>query len=144
MINKSMDVLAWLRRQLEADDNDLLREMVRSFAEELMGAGSRRDMRRPIRASDPGPDEPPQRLSESPVGHKDGQHRPEDPEAASRFILPRLAPGRENPVGAGVHPGRHRSLRSGCLHPPRRRARGDARDHVVVQVPGLGDGCEPR
>ena len=33
-----MDALAWLRKQLEADDNDLLREMVRSFAEELMGA----------------------------------------------------------------------------------------------------------
>jgi len=38
VINKSMDALAWLRKQLEADDNDLLREMVRSFAEELMGA----------------------------------------------------------------------------------------------------------
>lgn len=38
MINKSMDALVWLRKQLEADDNDLLREMVRSFAEELMGA----------------------------------------------------------------------------------------------------------
>ena len=33
-----MDALVWLRKQLEADDNDLLREMVRSFAEELMGA----------------------------------------------------------------------------------------------------------
>ena len=38
MINKSMDALVWLRKQLETDDNDLLREMVRSFAEELMGA----------------------------------------------------------------------------------------------------------
>jgi len=38
VINKSMDALAWLRKQLEADGNDLLREMVRSFAEELMGA----------------------------------------------------------------------------------------------------------
>jgi len=38
VINKSMDALAWLRKQLETDDNDLLREMVRSFAEELMGA----------------------------------------------------------------------------------------------------------
>jgi transposase-like protein len=33
-----MDALAWLRKQLETDDNDLLREMVRSFAEGLMGA----------------------------------------------------------------------------------------------------------
>ena len=38
MINESMDALVWLRKQLETDDNDLLREMVRSFAEELMGA----------------------------------------------------------------------------------------------------------
>jgi len=38
VINRSMDALVWLRKQLEADDNDLLREMVRSFAEELMGA----------------------------------------------------------------------------------------------------------
>ena len=38
MINKSMDALVWLRKQLETDDNDLLREMVRSFAEELMAA----------------------------------------------------------------------------------------------------------
>jgi transposase-like protein len=33
-----MDALVWLRKQLETDNNDLLREMVRSFAEELMGA----------------------------------------------------------------------------------------------------------
>jgi len=33
-----MDALVWLRKQLETGDNDLLREMVRSFAEELMGA----------------------------------------------------------------------------------------------------------
>jgi transposase-like protein len=38
VIDKSMDALVWLRKQLETDDNDLLREMVRSFAEGLMGA----------------------------------------------------------------------------------------------------------
>lgn len=38
MIAESMDALAWLRKQLETDGNDLLREMVRSFAEGLMGA----------------------------------------------------------------------------------------------------------
>ncbi len=38
MIDNRMDALGWLRKQLETDDNDLLREMVRSFAEELMGA----------------------------------------------------------------------------------------------------------
>lgn len=38
MIDKSMDALAWLRKQLETDGNDLLREMVCSFAEGLMSA----------------------------------------------------------------------------------------------------------
>src|SRR3970040_2427669 len=33
-----MVALAWLGEQLEADGNDLLREMVRSFAEGVMGA----------------------------------------------------------------------------------------------------------
>jgi transposase-like protein len=33
-----MDALEWLRKQLEDDGNDLLREMVRSVAEMLMGA----------------------------------------------------------------------------------------------------------
>ncbi|MFV1963380.1 MAG: IS256 family transposase [Acidimicrobiia bacterium] len=37
-MDKSMDALVWLRKQLETDDNDLLREMVARFAEELMSA----------------------------------------------------------------------------------------------------------
>jgi hypothetical protein len=36
VIKTGMDALVWLRKQLETDNNDLLREMVRSFAEELM------------------------------------------------------------------------------------------------------------
>ena len=38
MIEKNRDVLVWLRKQLEMDGNDLLREMVSSFAEGLMSA----------------------------------------------------------------------------------------------------------
>ena len=38
MVNTRMDALVWLRNQLEADGNDLLREMVRSFAQGLMSA----------------------------------------------------------------------------------------------------------
>ena len=38
MVNTRMDELVWLRNQLEADGNDLLREMVRSFAQGLMSA----------------------------------------------------------------------------------------------------------
>jgi hypothetical protein len=33
-----MDTLEWLRKQLDADGSDLLREMVRTFAERLMAA----------------------------------------------------------------------------------------------------------
>ena len=38
MAENNMDPLAWLRKQLEEAEPDLLREMVRSFAEALMGA----------------------------------------------------------------------------------------------------------
>jgi len=38
VITDRMDVLAWLRKQLEDADADLLREMVQTFAETLMGA----------------------------------------------------------------------------------------------------------
>ena len=38
MVDTRMDELVWLRNQLEAEGNDLLREMVRSFAQGLMSA----------------------------------------------------------------------------------------------------------
>jgi putative transposase len=38
VITERMDLLGWLRKQLAEADSDLLREMVRSFAEALMGA----------------------------------------------------------------------------------------------------------
>ena len=38
MALESLDALDWLRKQLEQDNPDLLREMVRSFAERLMSA----------------------------------------------------------------------------------------------------------
>lgn len=38
MAELTMDLMAWLRKQLEEADADLLREMVRTFAEALMGA----------------------------------------------------------------------------------------------------------
>ena len=39
MIMNRMDMLAWLRKQLEDADADLLREMVQTLAEMLMGRG---------------------------------------------------------------------------------------------------------
>lgn len=38
MVNNNMDALAWLRKQLDGGENDLLREMVREFAHRLMAA----------------------------------------------------------------------------------------------------------
>jgi transposase-like protein len=38
MVPNNMDALEWLRKHLDADDSDLLREMVHSFAERLMAA----------------------------------------------------------------------------------------------------------
>ncbi len=38
MVPDNMDALEWLRKHLEADDSDLLREMVKTFAERLMAA----------------------------------------------------------------------------------------------------------
>ena len=38
LVNTRMDELEWLRNQLEVEGNDLLREMVRSFAQGLMSA----------------------------------------------------------------------------------------------------------
>jgi hypothetical protein len=41
------DALDWLRKHLEGDDNDLIREMVRAFAERFVdGRGGRRVVRR--------------------------------------------------------------------------------------------------
>ena len=38
MVEPTMDPVAWLRKHLEEADTDLLREMVRTFVEQLMGA----------------------------------------------------------------------------------------------------------
>ena len=38
MVDNNMDALAWLRKQLNGDENDLLREMVAEFARRLMAA----------------------------------------------------------------------------------------------------------
>lgn len=53
MIDKSMDALAWLRKQLETDDNDLLSEMVRSFAEGLISAEADVECGAPYGAASP-------------------------------------------------------------------------------------------
>jgi putative transposase len=38
VVPDKMDALEWLRKHLDAEGSDLLREMVRTFAERLLGA----------------------------------------------------------------------------------------------------------
>jgi putative transposase len=38
VVHNTMDALEWLRKQLDGDENDLVREMVREFAQRLMAA----------------------------------------------------------------------------------------------------------
>jgi putative transposase len=38
VVTNNMDALVWLRKQLDGDENDLLQEMVREFAQRLMAA----------------------------------------------------------------------------------------------------------
>jgi len=38
VVNNTMDALEWLRKQLVGDGDDLVREMVREFAQRLMAA----------------------------------------------------------------------------------------------------------
>lgn len=38
MVDPTMDMLGWLRNQIQVAEPDLLREMVQTFAEALMGA----------------------------------------------------------------------------------------------------------
>jgi putative transposase len=38
VVDNTMDALAWLRKQLDGSENDLLQEMVREFAQRLMAA----------------------------------------------------------------------------------------------------------
>jgi hypothetical protein len=45
VVETTMDVSVWLRKQLEEASPDLLRAMVQDFAEVLMGSGGRRALR---------------------------------------------------------------------------------------------------
>ena len=62
MVENNMDFLTWLRKQLEEAEPDLLREMVRTFAETLMGAEANALCGGPLRRAPPRTPQPPQRL----------------------------------------------------------------------------------
>ncbi len=57
-VSNNMDALEWLRKHLD-DDNDLLREMVRTFAERLMAAEVDVGLQCRLRRGEPGAHEQP-------------------------------------------------------------------------------------
>ena len=58
MVNNTMDALEWLRKQLDGDENDLLREMVREFAAAADGRRGRRADRRRLGGGHAGAGQP--------------------------------------------------------------------------------------
>ena len=75
MVPTNMDALEWLRKHLEAEGNDLLREMVRSFRR--AGDGRRRGgvVQRRLRGGHAGAHQQPQGLPVPPSGHSGGHDR---------------------------------------------------------------------
>jgi len=59
------------------------------------------------------------------------------PEAANRFVLPRMVAGRPYPKRAGVCASSHRGLCSGDLYEAGGGPGRSARGYVFVQVPGV-------
>jgi putative transposase len=88
VVETTMELSSWLRKQLEQASPELLRAMVRDFAEALMGAeadglcgagyGERSPERVTIR----------KRLPRARLGHAGGHERARDPEAETGQLLP--------------------------------------------------------
>ena len=105
MVDNNMDALAWLRKQLDGDENDLLREMVAEFARRLMAAEV-------DAVAGAGWGE----VSPERVNHRNGYRlRPFDtrvgsvelaiPKVAPGFLLPGLAARPASPGGEGARGG---------------------------------------
>ncbi len=127
MVEHTMDVSSWLRKQLEEASPDLLRAMVKEFAEALMSAdadavcGAGYGERSPER-----------------VNRRNG-YRERDwdtrvgsielavPKLREGSVLPRLAAAAAPAGGAGVRVGDRRCLPGRRLDPPGREARAAAR-----------------
>jgi hypothetical protein len=91
VVPDNVHALEWLRKHLEAEGSDLLREMVRTFAERLDGRRGGHAMQRHLRRGHTGAHEQPQRLSIPPARHPSGFDRTVDPEAARGELVPGLA-----------------------------------------------------
>ncbi len=84
----SIELPAWMAEQLPQASRTCCGRWL-TFAQALMGRRRRR-LRRRVRAAQPRPDEPSQRLPVAGVGHPGRHDRAGDPEAAGGSLLPRL------------------------------------------------------
>ena len=106
----SVDAAGWLRQRLARRNPDVLRTMVKPFADALMSAeadavcGAEYGQRSDERVNSA------QRLPGAGVGHPRRHGRAGDPEAAHRVVLPGLAAGAPPPGRAGPGHGRGHQL----------------------------------
>ena len=82
-VTNTMDVSVWLRKHLEEADPDLLRTMLQTFAEALMGGRGQRSQRG-LRRGHARTGQLEKRVPEPALGHKSRHHRPRHPQAAQR------------------------------------------------------------
>jgi hypothetical protein len=87
---KSVDVGRFLREELGSASPDLLRSMVKTFAEALMSAEADAVCGGTLRATQRRTHEPAQRLPAPGLGHPRRHGRVGDPEVAAGLVLPGL------------------------------------------------------
>ena len=145
MATSSMDALTWFRKQVEAADVDLLREMITSFAGALMGAEV------DALCSAGYGERTPERVN-SRNGYRErtwdtrvGTIELAIPKLPRRQLLPGLAARAAPAFGASPGGGGRRVLPARCLHPPGRGAGPDPGHRAAEQVPGEhhGQGAGP-
>jgi len=140
----NMDLLAWLRKRLEVAEPDLLREMVKSFAEALMGAEADALCGATFRQRSGGRVNGRNGYRERPFDTRTGTIALAVPKLRSGSYFPGLAARAPAPRRARSGGRGRRVLRARRLDAARQRAREDARHRGHLQEPGLGDGQEPR
>jgi hypothetical protein len=140
VVEVTMDVQSWLRKQLEEASPDLLQEMVREFAEALMGAEADA-----LCGADYG-ERSPERVNirngyrERRWDTRVRRDLARDPEAAAGKLFPGLAPAAPAAGRAGLRLGDRRRLPRRRLDPPGGEARAAARRRTHEQEPGLQAG----
>ena len=140
MVEHTMDVSGWLRKQLEDASPDLLRAMVKEMAEALMSAdadavcGAGYGERTPERVNRRNG------YRERDWDTRVGSIELARAEAAGGLVLPRLAAAAAPAGRAGVRVGDRRCLPRRRLHPAGREAGAAARRRADEQEPGLAAG----